>query len=108
MANTYWGGKGKHQALYDEVNKLIPDAGEVPEPRKNRALEKMRKAANCYYDLFNNGLCNRATEFRQVFGFGGTSISEGGYRDTDPKALLLEEKMDAIILAAAKEQNVQL
>lgn len=107
MAGTYWGGKGKHQALYEEVNKLIPDAGEVPNPRKNRALEKMRRAANCYYDLFNNGLCNRASEFRQVFGFGGTSIAEGRFKATDPKMIMLEQKMDNIILAAAKEQNIK-
>lgn len=106
MAGTYWDGEGKYQALYEKVNKLIPSEGDVLELRKNRALEKLRRAANCYYDLFNNGLCNRATEFRQVFGFGGTSISDGGYRDTDPKAIMLEQKMDEIILAAAKEQNI--
>lgn len=100
--NMYWNEKGKHQALYNEVAKLIPDSGEVNEPRKNRALEKMRKAANCYYDMFNNGLCNRAAEFRRVFGFSGTWIARNGFPFYEP----LETAMDEIILAAAKEQGV--
>lgn len=105
MSGTYWDGEGKHKDLYEKLQALIPVSGEVNEPRKNRKLEKLRKAANCYYDLFNNGLCNRAAEFRQVFGFGGTSIAER-YNRADPKMIQLEAAMDEIILDAANEQNV--
>lgn len=106
MVGTYWEGIGKHQQTYYALIKLIPVQGEVLEPRKNRALEKLRKAANCYYDLFNNGLINRAPEFRRAFGFGGKSIVEGRFNPADPKAILLEQKMNEIIEAAAKEQNI--
>jgi len=98
----YWNGNGAHQALYEKLNELIPAEGEVAEPRKNRALEKLRKAANCYYDLFNNGLGNRAAEFRQVFGFGGTSIAKTREFYSDR----LERCMDEIILKAAHEQGL--
>lgn len=102
---SYWGGNGTHQELSDKLAELIPIQGEVNEPRKNKALEKFRRASNCYYDLFNNGLCNRAAEFRRVFGFGGTSIVKNRYADY--AVVGLERKMDEIILAAAKEQNIE-
>ena len=100
--NTYWGNKGKHQSLADKLQKLIPDEGSVPEPDKNPKLERLRVAINCYYDLFNNGLCNRAREFRKVFGFAGTWIAKQGF----PYHAPLEQKMDEFILAAAKEQGI--
>lgn len=101
---TYWGNKGKHQAAYEKLHALIPRSGPLPEARSSqRALEKLRVASNCYYDLFNNGLCNRAAEFRRVFGFGGTYIVESRFQDVDR----LEEAMDRIILAAAKEQGIE-
>lgn len=103
--NTYWNNKGKHQALYNKVSLLIPAQGEVPDGRgSNRALEKLRKAANCYYDLFNNGLCNRAAEFRRVFGFSGTWIVRAHY----PYSEQLETAMDKIVLEAVEEQGVHL
>ncbi len=101
--NSYWDGNGKYQDLYEKVNALIPSEGGVPLARgKNRKLEKLRVAANCYYDLFNNGLCNRAAEFRRVFGFGGSAIVKSHFHDTSA----LEEMMDDIILAAALEQGM--
>lgn len=104
MAGTYWDGEGKHKDLYEKLEALIPCSGSVNEPRKNRKLEKMRRAANCYYDLFNNGLCNRAAEFRRVFGFGGSMIARNHYNG--PALERLEIAMDEIILEAAKEQNI--
>jgi hypothetical protein len=97
--DKYWGGKGRYQALYDKLSELIPDQGNI---EGSPALEKLRRASNCYYDLFNNGLCNRAKEFRQVFGFAGTWIAKEGF----PYVKDLENKMDAFILAAAKEQRI--
>lgn len=102
---SYWDHTGKYQDLYElALEKLIPASGEVPEPKKNKALEKLRRAANCYYDLFNNGLCNRAAEFRRVFGFGGKVIVDRNYRQSLPESVRLEEMMDEIIMAAAIEQ----
>jgi hypothetical protein len=100
---TYWNKTGKYQALYNTLSLLIPSEGSVPNAKDNPALEKLRKASNCYYDLFNNGLCNRATEFRKVFGFGGVWIAKEGF----PRCAKLEGKMDEIILNASKEQKLQ-
>ena len=55
---SYWNNKGKYQTLSDKLSGLIPDSGSVKNTSKNRKLEKYRKACNCYYDLYNNGLCN--------------------------------------------------
>ncbi len=107
MATRYWDGKGEHQALYDELNKRIPAMGSVEDSRgANRRLEKLRVAANCYYDLFNNGLGNRAAEFRRVFGFGGSVIAKNNFSATLHESVELERKMDEIILLAALEQGL--
>jgi hypothetical protein len=102
MEKSYWEGTGTFEGLNKALGQMIPVAGPVNDPMHNRALEKFRKASNCYYDLFNNGLCNRAAEFRRVFGFGGTSIVKSNYVDIRG----LENKMDEIILKAAREQNL--
>lgn len=100
---SYWDYNGRYQAIYDKLKVMIPDEGACPDAKgKNRKLEKLRVAANCYYDLFNNGLCNRAAEFRRVFGFGGSVIVKSRYQDTSA----LEEMMDDIVLAAALEQGL--
>lgn len=88
---SYWGGNGKHQAKADLLQKLIPTSGAVTPP----ALDSFRRAGNAYYDLYNNGLCNRADEFRQVFGFGGTTAD----------AARIEARTDALVLAAWDEQE---
>jgi len=100
MDNTYWNEKGKYQQEYDRLVSLIPAEGTVANPGQNPALEKLRKASNCYYDLFNNGLCNRASEFRKVFGFAGTWITKDGF----PYYAPLEDKLDELILNASREQ----
>ena len=110
-SHCYWCSTGKYQAAYNAINdRLIPAQGEVTEPKKNRALEKMRKAANCYYDLFNNGLGNRASEFRQVFGFSAIQYryrsGRFGHSWRSELYPLLEAAMDAIILAACHEQGI--
>jgi hypothetical protein len=103
----YWDNTGTHQALYTELHKLIPSIGACDNARTtNRKLEKLRVASNCYYDLFNNGLCNRAAEFRRVFGFGGTVIANARFEKALPQSRDLERMMDEIIVAAAAEQGV--
>ena len=108
IKNSYWNNNGRFQMYIEELDALIPDAGEVNEPRKNKALEKFRVASNCYYDLYNNGLCNRASEFRRVFGIPSTKYWEkvGHYsRFVDELYVLTEKVMDEIILNAVKEQK---
>lgn len=107
MESSYWNHKGKYQKAADALNKLVPEEGEVDSAHPH--LEKFRKASNCYYDTFNNGLCNRRSEFRSIFK-NVVVVSRGrgtGYYDIDMQNwILLDKEMDAIILHAAAEQGV--
>lgn len=111
MENTYWNRKGRYQVAVDLLRELIPAEGSVAEPKKNKALEKFRIASNCYYDLYNNGLCNRASQFSKVFSIRFSSYREpwrpyGGFN-----ACLYEKTelaMDQIIESAAAEQGLAL
>lgn len=107
--DTYWNSKGTHQHFADELAKLVPAMGEVP--AGNPMLEKFRKASNCYYDLYNNGLCNRAKEFWRVFGIRSSEYKLNtnprfGSRFHPELYQMLEAKMDAIILDAVAEQKI--
>lgn len=104
MNNTYWNSNGTNQKHYDFLADLIPVSGPCRADRP--ALEKLRVAANCYYDLYNNGLCNEAKTFAKVFGFGGTSIAKRRFLDIDGKVTKLEKKMDEIITNAMAEFNL--
>lgn len=104
---NYWGATGRFQTKSDMLRTLIPDEGGL-QGNENKALEKLRKASNCYYDLFNNGLCNRANEFRKLFGFGGKIIKKNGFNLNSKEAIVLELKMDEIILNAFEEQKLNL
>ena len=108
MSNTYWGAKGKYNAAADALHKLVPAEGACEFARgKNRALDKFRRAVNCYYDLYNNGLCNRRAEFRRVFGFGAGPYSRGyGLGFSKRLYEMVEAKMDEIVVLAAFEQDM--
>ena len=118
---TYWSHKGKHPKAQDALAELVPDDGEVKDAEKNPALETFRVASNCYYDLYNNGLCNRWEEFEQVFGFAGPyreveadedDDDHRSYSDRDKawwtqaNINRVEDAINKIILAAAKEQGI--
>lgn len=115
--NTYWAHNGKYQQFLSKLESLIPCESSVETPHKNKMLERFRKASNCYYDLYNNGLCNRAREFAGVFGIRSSDYKfqqrkwNGRiwvkYRQFDDALYSeLEPKMDQIVLAAAKEQRI--
>lgn len=111
MANTYWNSNGKYQFVGDLLNKRIPREGEVSEPKKNPALEKFRKASNVYYDLYNNNLCNRAAQFKSMFGIATSSnryLGKYGWVYSEHLFATVETRMDEIILAAAIEQGFTL
>lgn len=99
----FWNNNSPLQPLAERLQALLPDEGPVKDARNNPKLEKFRKAVNCYYDLFNNGLCNRAAEFRQVFGFGAFSYRKGDWFQ-EKLFLRVEAEMTRILLAAAVEQ----
>lgn len=108
LKQSYWNGNSQYQKLADALQKLIPAEGPVANINRNRALEKFRKAVNCYYDLYNNGLCNRARGFAAIFRIA--PMTYGSYRGGYSPYLFqhTEEKMDEFVLAAAKEQNISI
>ena len=115
MENTYWNSKGTHQALYTELCALIPSSGSVEKPWKNKELERLRKAANAYYDTFNNGGCNRMKSISKIFGTEVTFRLRQMWQNRryfnmdhgwERIHIVTEPKMDELILAAAREQGV--
>lgn len=107
MENTYWASKGTHQQYVDALNALIPATGAVSNPRSaNKALERFRRASNAYYDIFNNGGCNRASTIRHFFGVNMSYYRVGYSWNWNGIHRLTEPKMDELVLAAAIEQKL--
>jgi len=109
MESTYWNQTGKLQTLHDQLVELIPAYGPVQKPRKNKALEKFRKASNCYYDLYNNDLINRTKEFREVFHIKSSHYRYNvGYKQSFGKELFerTERVLDELVHNAAIEQKL--
>jgi hypothetical protein len=106
---SYWCNNGRFQTVGDTIKKFIPVSG--PCGKNQPKLEALRKAINCYYDLFNNGLCNRAREFRSVFGFSPRKLYHE-YSTTEidfqhnVMNLRLNLAMDRFILDAALECGI--
>jgi len=102
-----WGLNPGLKRLADELNGLIPFQGKVSNPRsKNKNLEAFRKAQNCIYDLFNNGLCNRRSDFVRLFDFSPPASrywTDVTLNDIESR---VEEIFTPIIIAAAKEQEI--
>lgn len=107
MDKTYWGGNGTHQDISTALLDLVPSEGPI-KGRKNAALERFRKASNAYYDIFNNGGCNRPALIRAIFGLGISSyINRNGNLNWVEVTKIVEPIMDSIILAAAEEQGLR-
>ena len=112
MDKTYWTGQGRYQAQADALEKLLPIFGEVEDAKgANKHLDTFRRAVNCYYDVYNNGLCNRAREFSTLFKIAGVAKEINSRRangmlsmDTQER---IEDKMSLFILAAFQEQFVE-
>jgi hypothetical protein len=102
--NTYWGDKGRCQKEYDVVSKLIPRAGKVSDGNgKNKCLERLRKAANAYYDVYNNGCGNRNADIRYFLKVGIRKASADSLaQDTIDT---MDAQMDKIIMDAYSEQR---
>ena len=109
MNKTYWTGQGRYQLKADALEKLLPIFGEVEDAKgANKHLDTFRRAVNCYYDVYNNGLCNRAREFSTLFKIAGVAKEINSRRangmlsmDTQER---IEDKMGLFILAAFQEQ----
>ena len=103
---SYWSGEGKYQKQYDELQKLIPREGPVERGmcKHKISLERLRKASNCYYDVFNNGGGNRDASTAKFFP---GVLNEIRYCwkfhvkvDWDHIGRMCDEKMDEIIAEA--------
>lgn len=107
---TYWNEQGTYQTIAEALQGLVPAIGEVPEGKTtNKALERFRRAQNCYYDLYNNGLGNRAREFSTLFKIPGVPREiKQNYRTNFLVSSMtegaIEKKMDGFILDAYREQ----
>ncbi len=97
---TYWDKTGTHQATYNQLWKLIPSSGPVEKGRP--ALERLRKATNAYYDIFNNGGWNRRHSITSIFGSGTMNLVHN--RRWDAVHSRIEPIMDQIIEAAHAEE----
>lgn len=107
--HSYWCDHGRYKDYADKLRKLIPNEGPCkPDAPK---LDRYRVACNCYYDLFNNGLCNRAAEFRGVFKFSPKkeyADHRNGGIDFENEAMhaRLNAALDLFIVEAAIEQGL--
>jgi len=107
-----WGINSGFKNLADQLNDLLPFQGKVQFSRsKNKQLEKFRKAQNLLYDLFNNALMNRRSEFKSFFGFVPINTSRYSYPVTAERWTQVENEMavymNKIICDAAAEQGVK-
>lgn len=106
MSERYWDSNGAHQALADQLTKMVPAEGRVEHPRQNKALESYRKATYAYYELYNNGLCNGNTEFRAVFGIKPSVYKTAPGQFNQSMYEEVESAMDNIVILAALEQGL--
>ena len=105
MSNRYWDDRGRYNDESKALQALIPFSGTVAYPRtKNQHLERFRKAVNAYYDLYNNGLWNRAREFANLFKlYGLRDVMRYGELNENTTRTI-ESIMDEYVLLAYKEQ----
>ena len=108
---SFWNNDSDMQDLADELSSLVPAMGPVPDPRKNKALERFRRASNCYYDLYNNGLDNRRQEFYRLFKIRVSDFYKYSLRrrdiDFDRIMPVVEPVMRQFVLDAAAEQGIE-
>lgn len=109
-SDFYWSHKGKYQAAADKLQELIPSEGSVDRPYKNKKLEAFRKAANAYYDLYNNGGGNRAGSICKIFHVRMSDHKDYTRKYSYRQSLydLVEARMDEIVAEAAIEQGIAL
>lgn len=102
---------GLHQDKYEELKLLIPNEGRVKNYRQRVQLERLRKAVNIYYDLYNYNLVNYHAS---CFGILGLKYSQytmvpdknSNYCRFKPEFYdAVEVKLDELILKAYLENE---
>lgn len=102
------------EQVYNVLDEMIPLEGSVRNVNKNKALERFRKATNVVYDIFNNGLCNKAKSLR-VLGLKRYDLPLEEYRGGELLMRANWERIreivtpiyEQILLEAVKEQGIQ-
>ena len=103
---SYWSGEGKYQKQYDELQKLIPREGSVEKGmcKHKISLERLRRACNAYYDVFNNGGGNRDRSIAKFFPGVLSEIRFAWKHQYTPNwdyiHRVCDEKMDEVIVEA--------
>ena len=109
LFDTPWGLNIGFERLQEKLEKLIPHSGRCEFPNsKNKHLDKLRRAQNAAYDLFNNGLCNKKGLFKKIYGWS-VDRSDIRYANKSDWAFWerkVEKVLTPLIIAAAKEQGV--
>ena len=101
-----WALHEGYKDISEKLDDLIPLEGAVPQGRSvNKCLEKFRVAQNLIYDLFNNGLCNRRSHFKQFFGWAPYTRNSISQNEFNYYNLELEPVFTKIIIDAYKEQK---
>lgn len=99
----FWNNNHPLTPLYEELAKKMPHMGSP----KGKAMAALCKASNHYYDVFNNGLCNRAKTFRGAFP--DVSVKEARtIKVGDSAHRLMDNRLCVLILAAAYEQKLDI
>lgn len=101
MENTYWNNKGVYESLVKQLEKRIPVMGECD--KRLPKLERLRKAINLYYALYNNGGCNYASAISRFFGIRCSEFVKVFDCSHEPTEKKIEAKMDQLIMDAAIE-----
>ena len=104
MQNSYWNRNGRFETFAAALQERVPVEGAVKNVQKNKQLERFRKAVNCYYDLYNNGLCNRKAAFNKIFGVAANNYALGRGRFNPSLYEDVEREMNKIVLNAYAEQ----
>ena len=110
MFKNPWGVNEGFKHLQEKLDELLPLMGRVEFPNsKNKALDKFRRAQNAAYDLFNNGLGNKQSLFKKIYGWS-VGVRDTSYAQKSTWTHWenrVEEVLTPIIIAAAKEQGVK-
>lgn len=102
METTYWNNKGKFQTQSDLLDTLVPFEGECD--ANSPKLERYRQASNAYYDLYNNGGCNRGSDIRRIFGISiRRFMNKYSKQESLDAQAKVEAKMDKIVNDAFRE-----
>lgn len=104
---SFWNNNHPLQYLANQIHQLIHEqGGTVQAPRKNPKLERARKMANAYYDLYNNGGGNKPSAVVSYFGSGVIRAFRDKWRNTSGLEMEIDEIMAKALIEAAREQGL--